>query len=412
MWNRNILTAFVAVLVQIPTVLAGGPEETIRQGGGRVIRFGKKFTDVSFTNPKTFDPSVLALLDKVTKLERLTFRNVEVSGLDLKHISTLKGLRSLRLNAKTIGDDGMKHIAGLTNLELLELHNTQVTAKGLSYLPVLTKLTYFGHGGRPLTKSVIDVLPKHLPNVKVLNFNHPHGLGDDGLQALPRLKHLESLDLSGAIRLGDGMMDDVARIRTLKRLSLHHTFGVTDAGLGLLKGHPSLEDIYINNRKITDAGVKHLTTIPNLHRVKIGGDDGPLTDEALRHVAAIPKLTTLSISNPKFTDAGLKALIKASNLQELSMDCTGITDAGLAHVAKIPNLNKLVIGSFFRCPPITDVGLKHLHPLRQLKELVIERTCRTVNERSIEELRNALPETRIIRRKPKRGCEPPENVIR
>ncbi len=234
-----------------------------------------------------------------------------------------------------------------------------------------------------------------------MNFNHPHGLHDDGLQALPRLKHLELLDLSGAIHLGDGMMDDVAAIRTLKRLSVHHTFGVTDAGLALLKNHPSLEEIYINNRKITDAGVKHLLTIPNLRKVHIGGDDGPLTDDALKQVSAIPKLRALHISCPKFTDSGLKFLVGAPELEELIVDCTSITNSGLVHIAAIPKLKRLVIGSFFRCPSITDKGLQHLHRMQQLEELVIERTCDKISQTAIDQLRKALPNTKIVWRKPK-----------
>ncbi len=141
------------------------PEEAIRAGGGRVIRFGKKFTEVSFTDSETFAPGVLARLSDVPNLERLVFRNVKVSDIDLKHLAGLEGLRELRLNSKSIGDGGMAHLTGLTNLELLELHNTQVTAEGLSRLPVLSKLVYFGHGGRPLTKDVIDLLPDRFPNV-------------------------------------------------------------------------------------------------------------------------------------------------------------------------------------------------------------------------------------------------------
>ncbi len=103
-------------------------EKVIRSGGGRVIRFGKKFTDVAFTDPKTFDAGVLVHLVDVPRLERLTFRGIELKDADLKHLSKLRGLRHLFLTSKTIGDEGMEHLAGLANLRSLELHITQVTA--------------------------------------------------------------------------------------------------------------------------------------------------------------------------------------------------------------------------------------------------------------------------------------------
>jgi hypothetical protein len=44
--------------------------------------------------------------------------------------------------------------------------------------------------------------------------------------------------------------------------------GVTDAGLGALRDHPSLEHISLGGNRITDAGIEHLLEIPRLNSVQ------------------------------------------------------------------------------------------------------------------------------------------------
>ena len=67
-------------------------------------------------------------------------------------------------------------------------------------------------------------------------------------------------------------------------------------------------ELYLNDTKITDAGLEDLTKLKNL--------------------------TDLPLSRTKITDAGLKDTAKMQQLTRLSLNYTGITDAGAAELKK------------------------------------------------------------------------------
>ena len=76
----------------------------------------------------------------------------------------------------------------------------------------------------------------------------------------------------------------------------------------------SLQYLYLNDTKVTDAGLKHLSEL-----------------KALKE---------LGLSSTKVTDAGLKHLVGLKALESLDLRDTKVTDAGLLHLADLNALKK------------------------------------------------------------------------
>lgn len=148
--------------------------------------------------------------------------------------------------------------------------------------------------------------------------------------------------------------------------------GITDAGLTHLETMPNLRLLSINPASnITDAGLKHLAKLPNLEEIKLLSGSR-ITDAGLEHLSGLAKLEVLSLAHGEVTDNGLECLKSLANLRELvlyaSADEGLITDAGLAHLSQMKNLRLLSIGSN---PKITDAGLQHIGDLTGLETLRI-----------------------------------------
>jgi len=81
------------------------------------------------TKPDQFDPSVLARLKDLPKLERLDLRGMPIADAELAY---LRGARLMRLDlADTpITDAGLAHLEGIEGLCYVEVSGTSVTGSG------------------------------------------------------------------------------------------------------------------------------------------------------------------------------------------------------------------------------------------------------------------------------------------
>ena len=97
-------------------------------------------------------------------------------------------------------------------------------------------------------------------------------------------------------------------------------------------------------------------------------------------------------------DAELEKLKGLTSLRRLDVDgCRGVTDAGLEHLQGLNNLEWLNISH----TQVTEAGLEHLKGMTNLEELWI--CClyqadrqKKISDKDVRELREALPNCRII----------------
>jgi hypothetical protein len=78
-----------------------------------------------------------------------------------------------------------------------------------------------------------------------------------GLKELKALEELESLSFHDT-NVTDGELTELATMKQLRKLVLHHTEGVTDTGLGKLAALKHLEELSLFDTSVTAAGVAAL----------------------------------------------------------------------------------------------------------------------------------------------------------
>jgi Leucine-rich repeat (LRR) protein len=83
--------------------------------------------------------------------------------------------------------------------------------------------------------------------------------------------------------------------------------------------------------------------------------DTDIGDEGLRRLARLPKLRALFIDNTRITDAGL-AYLETLSLRRLGLNSTAISDASIPQLAKLRNLERLDVEG----AGLTEAGLSRL----------------------------------------------------
>jgi hypothetical protein len=113
-----------------------------------------------------------------------------------------------------------------------------------------------------------------------------------------------------------------------------------------LIGNNDIEDLSFHLTDVTEEGMKHVLTLPNLRRLELYGGKGGITDQAVSLLKGKKGLETLVLKN------------------------TQVTNDGLAVVKELPDLQHLTIfQEAFRRKDLNDDGLIHLENLTQLKTL-------------------------------------------
>lgn len=135
-----------------------------------------------------------------------------------------------------------------------------------------------------------------------------------------------------------------------------------------------IESVDLSGKKLTTAGVGHLTALKDsLQRISL--IDAYVTGDALKLLAGLPNLRKLELNRAPVTDDDLAHLANAGQLRELSLRHTSIGDEGLEHLAHLTELRHLSLSG----TKITDAGLAHLGGLSKLTTLILDDTDVTVN---------------------------------
>jgi thiol-disulfide isomerase/thioredoxin len=220
----------------------------------------------------------------------------------------------------------------------------------------------------------------------------------------------------GPRRVGDPVVADLANalvsLKGLRRIDLRGA-GITDAGLGSLRGLKGVTDLDISCTRVTDAALAHLRgwaelRVLNLRRTRVtgvglkdlGGRPGletldlgglPLTAAGLRALRAFPELHVLNLSGTGLTDGALGELKGMTGLRGLDLSDTAVTDAGLEALAGmtlghlslantrvegpgLKELGGLVGGLNLSGTPVTDAGLAGLKRFPALTRLALDGT--------------------------------------
>lgn len=169
-------------------------------------------------------------------------------------------------------------------------------------------------------------------------------LSEEYFARFDSFEYLESLSIAKGNSVSEKALSKLARITTLRSLSLKntHVHGSASHALRQLR-------------------LEHLT----LSMDRFGGNEiSWIKDlEGLRHLELYAPVT----------DSNLGSLAELSTVEELAINSDRVTDAGLLHLARFHNLRRLKL----LCP-VSDAGMVHLIPLKNLDRLF----CRPDEEQS------------------------------
>lgn len=203
-----------------------------------------------------------------------------------------------------------------------------------------------------------------------------NGSSEEGIaEQLRRLGAKVTLDARGNIQaieaIGTGVTDaELARIGKLSALESLEIGGgkISDRGLAVLSGIPTLLRLYLHDLPLTDASLVHVAKLADLEALGIQGTrlEGP----GLVHLSGLQGLQVLNLSRSGVTDRDLAHIENLKQLETLSLERTRVTGAGLAHLKKMSRLRVLNLKG---CQVAGD-DLSHLAGIRSLKILYLKDT--------------------------------------
>jgi len=151
---------------------------------------------------------------------------------------------------------------------------------------------------------------------------------------------------------------------------------VTNKDLAMITGLRDLEVLDLRGTQISDEALTHLTDLPSLEQLYLGGSVITDTEPTLFHA--------------RFTDAAVDPVVQLTSLKVLSLAKTDIGDPA---VQKLPALSNLEV-LFLLGTNVTDESVEALSQMTSLRELYLQETA--VTPEGLERLREALPETEIL----------------
>jgi len=320
------------------------------------------------------DPTALDVLTAVgaqTKLNNdgciieVNLRGTNANDATLAAISSLKHVRSLRLNDLDITDTGLEALKDahwpLSNLDLRGCRVSNAGLLLLSDLSSLRALRLSGSNGR----TTVD---------------------DSGLGAIGRLTNLKILALD-KLEISRFGLERLQPLQNLEELYLAKT-SMDDEAVKLLLKFPKLRILRLSNTLITDTGLSHLGLLTGLVELDLS-ENSLLSNDGVRLLSRLTKLQKLNLWSVPISDEGVQLLAPLVELTWLNLDNTKLSDAALPALSELHRLTFLHLGS----TQISDAGLPALLGLTNLNDLIVTRTLVTLE--GVRELQKSLSDTDI-----------------
>jgi internalin A len=350
----------------------------LRAGAGTKEEIAAAFTDLGLQHLIPKDPAgklpprpaTGIVSDDVAKLQ------ANWSGVQIYRDSlSIDGSSPGKLLHGYFGDDQMEAITQVRGMKSFALTRAPlVTEKGIARLKECKELTQIRLEGRLLTKAILTDLAA-LPALKILE---GVSVQDSDIPILKSFKALEELRLTDTSKLTDESfaefvkagkiqcmvvridVEEQSPVNILRPLPVapgisFQRMQVTAKGIAMFAGHAKIEWVRLAPAQMTEASVKHLSTLPALTHViapkaRITAKEaahlgevkylesviGELTPDGIRGLAVCPRLRILELHNA--TDECLQDVAKLTKLCILRIDGPQLSDAGLRHLKSMKGL--------------------------------------------------------------------------
>lgn len=330
-------------------------------------------------------PNTYAFVENLSHLEKLTIRcrTYTISHKDIISISKATNLTSL--NVSSLDDSKMSLIGSLSKLTKLTLINSDITSVGIQNLLLLSRLQKLDLGS---CYYLNNICVKHISKIRTLIKLRLNQTKITDITPLIELPYLSKLDISYCKDIPEENMDCLSDITSLISLNVLYTKANYRAlryisslsilrtlkidllkeekgdNINVLKNHPTLEKLSLENSNLTNSELRVLGTITNLKRliITLNGVDN-YNDRGLSELSKLHMLRELHLSNNyNITEKGLKSLVRLEHLSSLTLDkCSNFTDNILEVLLRFPSLKNLSLRYILFDSTVLD-ELKQLRP--------------------------------------------------
>lgn len=215
----------------------------------------------------------------------------------------------------------------------------------------VVNMVYDDNGPRRLdnARPPVNIAPHlaHFPQLRSLLISGNY-LDDAGMATVGKLRRLESFYQWEGRAIGDDGAVQLGKLPNLQSIHLGSS-QVGDRGLAALAKLPRLERLSMQRNKITDAGLPALAGSRTLKSLWIGGleEQSAISDAGLVHLANLPQLEELDLQNTRVTPAGLTPLQKLPKLKWLMLNGSAADD----YAAVAPLFPNCVVDANKNPPP-------------------------------------------------------------
>jgi WD40 repeat protein len=224
-------------------------------------------------------------------------------------------------------------------------------------------------------------------NVVAIEFTrNARELTDDDVRRLQGFSRLRSVDLR-TTSITDAGLKHLESLPDLVGLALDWTKVSPAAIVRLVKGRAGLLHLSLSGVPFKDNDLAELEGLTELRFLGLRG--AAVTDPGLAHLKPFTKLRVLGLMSTAVGDAGVAHLKGLTELEDLDLDRTAITDAGLPHLKGLVRLRRLQMAH----TALTDAGLDALLTLVELQELNLRGTA--VTREGADKITKRLPGTKV-----------------
>ncbi|HJT35201.1 MAG TPA: hypothetical protein VJ783_24465 [Pirellulales bacterium] len=191
--------------------------------------------------------------------------------------------------------------------------------------------------GPKLLRSVLgDDYFADLVSVQVKN------VAEQDIARIAKQKSLRHLSVSSGV--GDESLESISRLRHLERLELYGG-RFTGAGFDRLSALPKLRALVIGNMGLSEESARSIGRLVHLEQLSL--EHTRLASKHLKCLTGLRNLTSLDLSGTLVGDEGLTALYELKQLKTVRLDGTMVTARGIKKLqAALPDaeVSSVVVG--------------------------------------------------------------------
>lgn len=377
-----------------------------------------KLTDVNLTS-LNLQPSIMNSFADLREIEKIYCKYITLTGANLAPLANLPKLRSLTLRYCKVGNHEIEQICSIKSLTYIDITGAHIDDKALFKLSKLPKLkAIYAASCKKVTPEGVKAFIKAAPSCRIeyaipyVTPQREEYFYDDHDLLKAAASGTDSINVCDWNISNEGIACLVGK--PIKYLTVSCT-KLTDKAFARISKIQTLESLEASVMdRLSDAALEEVAKLKNLKRLAVNGDS--FSDGALARLCEnLLLLKEFQANSTKASSKTCQALAsKKREFDLISLENCNLQDADIALLAKIPVLKVLYINGN---PEISRKGFTALAHCRGLNKLQIstpadEETRRFLKERLPNCNINLMTYSEPSRTKAKESAEEDKSLSR